>query len=212
MIKKLLRGIYYSLCLPIYLFKERTMNFSSYSYTRYAVSKLKKKDGCTITIGENFLIRPGGVINVDDGTNLIIGKNVHLSSNCMLRVTNKGTLVIGDNVFFARCAVISCWHKIIIHDEVIFAPYVALHDHQHKFDLSSPVDHAACDHFKPIEIGKGVWLGMRVHVLNGVRIGDFSVIGASSVVTKDIPSGCIAAGVPAKVVKKEMNIKRKEPQ
>ena len=190
------------------MFKEHEINFNSYSYTRYVVSKLKKKDGCNIIIGANFLIRPGGVINVDDGASLIIGENVHLRSNCMLRVTNKGTLVIGDNVFFARCAVLSCWHKIVIRDEAIFAPYVALHDHQHKFDLRSPVDHAACNHFKPIEIGKGVWLGMRVHVLGGVRIGDFSVIGANSVVTKDIPSGCLAAGVPAKVIKRGMNIKR----
>lgn len=53
----------------------------------------------------------------------------------------------------------------------------------------------------PIKIGKNVWITTRCIVLGGVTIGDNSIIGAGSVVTKDIPPDCLAAGNPAKVVK-----------
>jgi maltose O-acetyltransferase len=53
----------------------------------------------------------------------------------------------------------------------------------------------------PVHIGNNVWLGSRVIVLKGVTIGDNSVVAAMSVVTKSLPTNCIAAGVPAKVVK-----------
>ena len=54
---------------------------------------------------------------------------------------------------------------------------------------------------KPVVIGDNVWLGYAVKVLKGVRIGENSIIGACSVVTKDIPANVIAAGNPCKVLK-----------
>lgn len=55
----------------------------------------------------------------------------------------------------------------------------------------------------PVIIGKDVWVGANSTILPGVTIGDFSVVAAGSVVTKDVPSGCVVAGVPA-VVKKQI--------
>lgn len=54
----------------------------------------------------------------------------------------------------------------------------------------------------PVIIGKNVWIGDKATVLPGVTIGDGAIIGANSVVTKDIPANSIAVGIPAKVVKK----------
>ena len=53
----------------------------------------------------------------------------------------------------------------------------------------------------PVSIGNDVWIGGRVIILPGVNIGDGCIIGAGAVVTKDIPSYCVAVGVPAKVVR-----------
>ena len=56
-------------------------------------------------------------------------------------------------------------------------------------------------HYKGVIIGNNVWLGDKVAVLSGVQIGDGVVVAANAVVTKDIPPYCLAAGVPAKVIK-----------
>lgn len=56
--------------------------------------------------------------------------------------------------------------------------------------------------FHPIHIGKNVWLGANVTVLPGVTIGDGAIIAAGAVVTKDVPANMIAAGIPAKIIRK----------
>lgn len=58
---------------------------------------------------------------------------------------------------------------------------------------------------KPIKIGKNVMLGHNVRVCKGVTIGDNSIIGANAVVSRNIPANCIAVGIPAKVVKENIN-------
>jgi acetyltransferase-like isoleucine patch superfamily enzyme len=60
---------------------------------------------------------------------------------------------------------------------------------------------------QPIIIGNNVWIGTNVTVLKGVTIGDGAIIAAGSVVTKDVPANCMAAGVPAKVIKEHVKWK-----
>ena len=60
---------------------------------------------------------------------------------------------------------------------------------------------------KPIKIGNHVWIGTRATILKGVTIGDNAIIAAGSVVTKDVPSNTVVAGVPAKVIKTNINWK-----
>ena len=68
--------------------------------------------------------------------------------------------------------------------------------------MDSEQRNAGLEYAKPITVGNNVWFGAGVHVMPGVTIGNDVVIAAGSVVTKDIPSGVMAAGVPCKVVKK----------
>jgi len=61
---------------------------------------------------------------------------------------------------------------------------------------------------KPIKIGNHVWVGKGCAILKGVTIGDGAIVGAHSVVTKDIPPRTLVAGVPAKIIKENVNWKR----
>ena len=112
----------------------------------------------------------------------------------------KGRITIGENVWVSFAASGGCYiqgiNGIEIGDNTIFAPGVKIISANHsKSDLNK------WDKTSPIRIGKNVWIGANAVILPGVEIGDHAVIGAGSVVTHDVPSHAVAAGVPAKVIK-----------
>ena len=123
----------------------------------------------------SFHIEPGFICVF--GSNITIGENFYANYNVQLLDPNK--IEIGDNV--------------------LIAPNVILSTAGH------PVDPAlrlrGLEFAKPIKVGNNVWIGTGAIVLPGVTIGDNSVIGAGAVVTHDIPADCVAAGVPARVVR-----------
>jgi maltose O-acetyltransferase len=108
-----------------------------------------------------------------------------------------GRLEIGSNVFINYGASLSAHQLLHIGDGCQIGSYACMMDN----DYHSVEDRSKPGKSRPIILGKNVWLGVRVVVLKGVSIGDNSVIGAGSVVTKDIPANCMAAGMPAKVIR-----------
>ena len=88
-----------------------------------------------------------------------------------------------------------------IGDDCLLAEMVSIRDHDHNFarlDVPIRQQGATC---APVKIGRDVWLGAKVTVLKGVSIGDGAIIGANSVVTRDVPPRAIAVGSPARVIK-----------
>lgn len=144
-----------------------------------------------IKVGKNFTAGFGCRIeafplNEDNKICISIGKNVQI--NDYVHIGAVGSITIGDNVLMASKIYISD-HNHGSYDELIS-------DHP----MSLPIDRkAVC---KPVVIGDNVWLGESVCILSGVTIGEGSVVGALSVVTKSIPPYSIAVGSPAKVVKR----------
>ena len=67
------------------------------------------------------------------------------------------------------------------------------------------IEYEGYEQTKPIVIGDNVWIGTRVTILKGVRIGNGAIIGAGSVVTRDIPENCIAVGVPARIIRENVS-------
>lgn len=122
----------------------------------------------------------------DYGYNIEIGENFYANHNLIL--LDGAKITIGDNVFIApNCCLSTAGHPL---DRV-----------QRNEGLEFAL---------PIKIGNNVWLGANVIVLPGVEIGDDSVIGAGSVVTKSIPSGVVAVGNPCKVLRKITEEDRRE--
>ena len=114
----------------------------------------------------------------DYGNNIVLGKNVFINSNCYFMDGAK--ITVGDNVFIG--------------------PSCGFYTANHPLDYQTR--NQGIEQALPILIGNNVWLGGHVIVLPGVEIGDGCVIGAGSVVTKDIEANSIATGVPCKVIKK----------
>ncbi|MDQ0895197.1 sugar O-acetyltransferase [Agromyces ramosus] len=111
----------------------------------------------------------------DFGRNISLGKRVFINSGC--RFQDQGGITIGDDCLIGHNAVIAT----LEHD---IAP-------TRRGDLMP----------SPVVIGRNVWLGANVTVLPGVTIGDDAVVGAGSVVTKDVPARTIVIGSPARVVR-----------
>jgi acetyltransferase-like isoleucine patch superfamily enzyme len=117
-------------------------------------------------------------------------------------VTITPRLEVGENVKIGRYASIGCSHSIILEDFVRLAPHVHITDRNHSYDnIEMPITLQPIV-FAPVHIKAHTWLGYGSQIMPGVTIGRHCVIAAGSIVTKDIPDYCVAAGVPAKVIKR----------
>ena len=113
--------------------------------------------------------------NADFGKNLTIGKNVFINSGCKFQ--DQGGITIGDG-------------SLIGHNVVM-----ATVNH----GLSRETRHY--NYFSPITIGENVWIGANATILPGVTIGDYAVVAAGAVVTKDVEAGVVVGGVPARFIR-----------
>ncbi len=157
-----------------------------------------------VTIPKTCLIHPGAKIHPRNGSihfgnhclvghGAIIQGNVHLADHCSVQPY---TILTGYGTCEDKSGQITIGHNVRIasHGMIIAA--------NHNFsDPNKPIHGQGLSH-KAITIEDGVWVGGRVNITAGVTIGHDSVIGAGSVVTKDIPPMSIAVGVPAKIAKK----------
>lgn len=89
--------------------------------------------------------------------------------------------------------------KYLSGDDVMIAPNVTIATAGHPVDPELRRRHLQFN--LPVRIGRNVWIGAGATILPGVTIGDDSVIGAGSVVTRDVPSGCVAVGNPCRVMR-----------
>lgn len=127
------------------------------------------------SIGRNFWIQPP--FYCDYGSNIHIGDHFFANYGCV--ILDPGEVTIGDHVFLA--------------------PRVSIFTATHPIDAG--VRNSGLEYGKPVTIGSSVWIGGNTVINPGVTIGDNVVIGSGSVVTKDIPSGVIAAGNPCRVLR-----------
>lgn len=123
-----------------------------------------------------------------------IKKNNHLVAPFDLITLPHGEIIIGENVRIMRNS------KIYSKNHVEIGDFTCIAENVHIRDFSGHLINGN-DDCNPVVIGKAVWIGANVTILPGVHIGNGSIIGACSVVTKDIPDKCLVVGNPARVIK-----------
>lgn len=149
--------------------------------------------------GRGCDVRAGLRLHLGERGDLKLGENCVLDRDATLECV--GTLHVGARTIFGHHCTLAAKESLIIGEDCLIAEMVSIRDHDHRFDdFQVPMREqgAAC---APVRIGNNVWLAARVVVVKGVSIGDGAIVGAGAVVTKDIPAGAIAVGVPARVVK-----------
>ncbi|TAE60379.1 MAG: acyltransferase [Nostocales cyanobacterium] len=123
---------------------------------------------------------------------------------CSGESLNQSKIYIGSRTYINRNTFLDATESITIGKDCAIGPGCYITDHDHGLDLEvSPLAQPMVS--KPTKIGDRVWIGANVTILKGVTIGNDSVVGAGSVVTKDLPESVIAVGVPCKVMKEKVN-------
>jgi acetyltransferase-like isoleucine patch superfamily enzyme len=150
----------------------------------------------------------GEVLEALDSGRLVIGDGTLLEPGCWLTLASEARISIGADCFLNRGTMLAALELIEIGDHVMFANGCFVGDSDHAYDDPDvPVTRQGFVPRGPTRIGANVWFGVNCVVTGGVEIGDRAVIGANSVVTRDIPPGMIAGGAPAKVLR-EIEFKR----
>ena len=152
----------------------------------------------------------GKNVHVENSRNILLGPKVSIRPDCDLFAGSK--FVVGSNCDIGTRNRIA--GDIIIGDYVLFGPdnYICSTDHCYT-DIEVPImtQGAFCptrNNHKEIKIGEGSWIGTHVAIIGDVHIGKHCIIGANTVVTKDVPDYSVVVGNPGKVIK-QYNFKTK---
>ncbi len=161
-------------------FYECLQLMEEYNAAGFSEEGLKKKEELLhklfAEVGENAYIQ-SPYNAMWGGRHVYLGKNVYINFNCSL--VDDAQIHIGDGT--------------------MIAPNVTIISASHPISPKLRAEGYGCN--EPVYIGKNVWIAANSTILPGVHIGDNSVIGACSLVTKDIPANVIAMGSPAKVIR-----------
>jgi acetyltransferase-like isoleucine patch superfamily enzyme/acyl carrier protein len=188
-----------------------------------AYPRLFKKCGKNVFFGRGVTIRVPGRIEL--GANVIVddhavldakgdpkasfiscGNEVEIGRNSILSCKDVGSIWLGNFVSIGRNVLLSSISELVVGDNCSVGPYSCLLASGHGWDDPRKPVMLQNREIKKIVIEKNVWLGAHVVVMDGVTIGENSIIAAGSVVTQDIPPYRIAAGIPARVIAKRDSI------
>jgi len=112
-------------------------------------------------------------------------------------------LVIGDRVTATASLQVVAFGEIVIEDDVMFAANVFVTDGSHASAVGDvPYKYQGITGPEPVRIGRGAWIGQNAVIMPGVVIGELAIVAANSVVNRDVPARTIAAGSPARHVKR----------
>jgi acetyltransferase-like isoleucine patch superfamily enzyme len=166
----------------------------------WRLARLRITHPNVIVLGLVFLDR-GVTLQAQAGYGrLILGRFTHIGAGTALRC-HEGTLRIGEKCIIGRNVSINCYLDVEIGATAMIADHVYIADFDHRFDdLDTPIKDQGIVKGR-VAIGRDVWVGTKSTVVRGVRIGDGAVIGANSVVSRDVPALGVAVGSPARVVR-----------
>jgi len=174
------------------------MNLRGYIAPTADIHHKKLHSGAHIFIGDRVTI-----YQADDASQVNLGTGVHVHRDTIIETGMGGSLTIGDNTHIQpRCQFSAYVGSIIIGSNTQIAPNCAFYPYNHSFAPGELIRNQPIKSKGNIVIEDDAWLGVGVIVLDGVKIGKGAVIGAGSVVTRDIPPGAIAGGNPARVIGK----------
>ena len=202
---KLLRQVNWIGFVRINLFKKYSGWFMP---CRRGYCSIHRKSEIIVKDNSKFFFNRGeqsdpfaGYFKMERGAKLIVSGNFNIHTGGRILIYKNATLELGGG-YINHNVFLVCRDRVTIGKGVAISNNVVIRDNDaHELADSQ---HAS---MKPIEIGDHVWIGTNVTVLKGVKIGNGAVIAANSLVNKDIPEKALAGGVPAKILRENVEWK-----
>lgn len=174
MMKKILKSVYTALCHPYIFFNNKA---------------------------KNIYLKKGGIIK--GSRNIVFGFNVSIGHDVRIQFFGNGKLVLDDNVYICNRCSFLVGGNIHLSKNVLVASDVLFSSESHSVDPESDLHYSEQPLIMGnIYIGEGSWIGEKAVILPNVEIGRKCIIGAGSIVTHSVPDYTIAAGNPARIIKK----------
>lgn len=167
------------------------------------------KNGGGVKYGKHIKFRGIAIIERFQCSTIQIGDNCIFNSSsrfnfrginhpCIIQTGKpEAKIIIGNHCRFSGVSIVAD-KEVIIEDNVTLGANAIIGDRDGHNEIyaSEP---------RPVHVGKNVWVGMNATIMKGVTIGEYAIIGAGAIVTKDVPPYAIVAGVPAKIIKYRNN-------
>jgi acetyltransferase-like isoleucine patch superfamily enzyme len=173
----------------------------SYAYLLLRWLYFKLRFGRRLETDGVCFICPGVKFEIGKGARLRLGRWSWIGNDCKIRV-HEGEVSIGAKTVIGQECTISAFQHVAIGRECIVADRVMLIDFDHGIvEVDRPIRLQGI-YKRDVNVGNNVWVGYGACVLRGCTVGDNSVLGTYAVVARDVPPNCVAAGVPAKVIRR----------
>jgi acetyltransferase-like isoleucine patch superfamily enzyme len=150
---------------------------------------------------EGMLFLGGGVkLQIGKTARIRFGRWVWIGHGTKIRC-HEGEVRIGDKTVMGQECTISAYQHVSIGEQCIIADRVMMIDFDHNVaEVERPIRRQGI-YKRDVRVGSNVWIGYGAQILRGVSVGDNAIVGASAVVTKDVPANAVVAGAPARVIR-----------
>jgi acetyltransferase-like isoleucine patch superfamily enzyme len=139
-------------------------------------------------------------LQIARGARLHLGRFVWLGDGTKIRC-HEGVVEIGEKTVLGQDCTISAYRRVRIGEQCVIADRAMFIDFDHGVvEVERPIRKQGI-YKRDVEVGSNVWIGYGACILRGVRVGDNSIVGTNSVVTRDVPANAVVAGVPARVIR-----------
>src|SRR5690349_7263383 len=147
-----------------------------------------------------FFLGKGLELKIEPRGKIRFGRFVWIGDGTKIRC-HEGVVEIGDKTVRGQECTISAYQRVRIGDECVIADRAMFIDFDHGMvEVERPIRLQGI-YKRDVEVGNNVWIGYGACILRGVSVGDNSVIGTNSVVTKDVPANAVVGGIPARIIR-----------
>ena len=172
-------------------------------YTEGAISlKIRGSKKYPIIIEDNVSIFGNIDLRTREKGQIRVCSDVKFDSNIRLVAARSGVISIGSGTKIGCNTIMNAGENIYIEKNCLIGANCNINSSDHITESKKDCTNLGYKH-SPIHIGRGVWLGTNVVILPGIKVGKGSIVGASSVVTKNISNFSISVGIPSKTIKKK---------